>query len=399
MNDFEVLSRDAGTAARRAVLTTGHGKVDTPVFMPVGTAGAVKGITPGQLDEMGAVLVLANTYHLLLRPGVDCIEKLGGLHSFMSWNKAILTDSGGYQVFSLGSGSRLAATSRDDGRCDSLIRIDEDGVEFSSHIDGSRIYLTPEIATEIQNRLAADIIMCFDQCTPFPCEPSELKRAVERTIRWALRCRSAHARPDQLLFGIVQGGTDPNLRSGCARELVKLDFDGYAIGGLGVGEGHKSMIETVAHTVPLLPDTRPRYLMGAGTPADIIAAVRAGVDMFDCVLPTRNGRNAFAFTENGPLRLRNNAHIESRQPIESACDCYCCRNFSRGTLRHFFNIGEMLGPVLVSLHNLRFYQRLMAGIRQRIEEGDFGSWADEQLRRYKSLEGLKKVEANSGNSL
>ncbi|MHC4646168.1 MAG: tRNA guanosine(34) transglycosylase Tgt [Planctomycetota bacterium] len=399
MNNFEVLTADPHSPARRAVLTTEHGQVDTPVFMPVGTAGAVKGITPAQLNETGAAIVLANAYHLLLRPGVECIEKLGGLHGFMSWNKPILTDSGGYQVFSLGAGSRFAAKSQDSRPSAALTRIDDEGVEFASHIDGSRIYLTPQKTTQIQNRLGADIIMCFDQCTPFPCQPSELQKAVQRTVRWAARCRNAHARPEQLLFGIVQGGTQLELRASCAQELVKMHFDGYAIGGLGVGEGHKSMIRAVAHTAPLLPDNRPRYLMGVGTPADIIAAARAGVDMFDCVLPTRNGRNAFAFTEKGPLRVRNNAHIDSTEPVEAACDCYCCTNFSRGALRHFFNVGEMLGPILLSLHNLRFYQRLMARIRRNVEKGTFAHWAEEQLRKYQSFESLKKVETNSGNSL
>jgi len=355
---FEVLSTDSHSAARRAVLTTAHGKVETPVFMPVGTAGAVKGITPQQLKKTGAVLVLANTYHLLLRPGVDVVEKLGGLHKLMAWDGPILTDSGGYQIFSLSP----------------LAKINDDGVEFASHIDGAKIYLNAEIATQIQNRLAADIIMCFDQCTPFPADASLLEKAVERTIRWAEQCRHAHAKADQLLFAVVQGGTDLSLRTHCACELVKLDFDGYAVGGLSVGEGQDNMLKTVVHTAKLLPEDKPRYLMGVGTPADIIAAVRAGVDMFDCVLPTRNGRNAFAFTENGPVRLRNSAHINDSEPIEPGCDCYCCTNFSRAALRHFFNSGEMLGPILVSLHNLRFYHRLMAKIRQAIETDELGNW-------------------------
>jgi queuine tRNA-ribosyltransferase len=365
MSNFEVLSTDCCSAARQGLLTTAHGKVETPVFMPVGSAGAVKGITPQQLEETGSVLVLANTYHLLLRPGVETVEKVGGLHKLMGWNKPILTDSGGYQVFSLSP----------------LAKIDDDGVEFASHIDGAKIYLNAEIATEIQNRLGADIIMCFDQCTPFPCSDSQLKKAVERTIQWAKRAKEAHNNPDQLLFGIVQGGTDLPLRELCAGELVELDFGGYAIGGLGVGEGHKDMIRTVSGTTRVLPEDKPRYLMGVGTPADIIAAVKAGVDMFDCVLPTRNGRNGFAFTEKGPVRLRNSAYISDPSPIEAGCDCYCCRNFSRAALRHFFNVGEMLGPILASLHNLRFYQRLMARIRQVLKENKFAEWAEEQLRK------------------
>ena len=383
MSKFEILYTDRHSIARRGLLTTAHGKVETPAFCPVGTAGAVKGITPQHLKETGSDIILANTYHLLLRPGVDCVEKLGGLHKFMAWNKPILTDSGGYQIFSLSS----------------LTKIDDDGVEFASHVDGARIYLNAEIAIKVQNRLGSDVIMCLDECTPFPCEDSQLKKAVERTIRWAKRAKSSHANSSQLLFGIVQGGTNLQLRSYCASELVKLDFDGYAIGGLSVGEGRDNMIRTVVHTTRLLPEPKPRYLMGVGTPADIIAAAKAGVDMFDCVLPTRNGRNAYAFTENGPLRVRNNAHIENCEPIEAGCDCYCCRNFSRGAIRHFFNVGEMLGPILVSLHNLRFYQRLMAKIRQAIEKGKFTDWADEHLKRYATFDLSKNAQINSTNSL
>jgi queuine tRNA-ribosyltransferase len=359
MTNFQILHTDSRSAARLGLLTTGHGEVETPVFTPVATAGAVKGITPQQLKETGSELILANTYHLLLRPGIETVEKLGGLHKFMAWDGPILTDSGGYQIFSLSP----------------LTKIDDDGVEFASHIDGAKIYLNAESATEIQNRLAADIITCLDQCTPFPIETGGLKKAVERTILWAKRAKQAHTKPNQLLFAIVQGGIDLELRTYCASELVKTGFDGYAIGGLSVGEGHDNMIKTVTHTTQLLPQDKARYLMGVGTPADIIAAVKAGVDMFDCVLPTRNGRNAFAFTENGPLRLRNNVHINDPKPIESDCDCYCCRNFSRAVIRHFFNSGEMLGPILVSLHNLTFYQRLMTQIRQAIKRSKFADWA------------------------
>jgi len=359
--------------------------------MPVGTSGAVKGITPGQLEEVGADIILANTYHLLMRPGDETVKKLGGLHKFMAWNKPILTDSGGYQIFSLGW--RFANKPINKGARSPLRKLDDDGVEFSSQVDGAKIYLNPEIAINIQNRLGADIIMCFDECTPFACEASRLKRAVERTLRWAKRCRQAHTETSQMLFGIVQGGTDPELRRYCAAELARLDFDGYAIGGLSVGEGYENMIKTVVHTSKFLPDSKPRYLMGVGMPADIIAAVRAGIDMFDCVLPTRNGRNAYAFTENGPLRLRNNAHLASPEPVEKECDCYCCRNFSRGTIRHFFKAGEMLGPMLLSLHNLRFFQRLMAKIRLAIEKDRFADWACEQLKRYESF-GLVEKKSN-----
>jgi queuine tRNA-ribosyltransferase len=332
--------------------------------MPVGTSGAVKGITPKQLEATGSVIILANTYHLLLRPGVDCIEKLGGLHKFMGWDKPILTDSGGYQIFSLSS----------------LSKVDDEGVEFASHVDGTRVRLTAETTTIMQNRLASDIIMCLDECTAFGCEESALKQAVERTIGWAKRCKNSHTNGKQHLFGIVQGGTNLQLRSYCASELVKLNFDGYAIGGLSVGEDRDNTISTVTHTTKLLPEAKPRYLMGVGMPSDIIAAVKGGVDMFDCVLPTRNGRNAYAFTKQGPVRLRNNAHIESTEPIEEDCDCYCCRHFGRGTLRHFFSAGEMLGPILVSLHNIRFYQRLMGKIREAIEKDEFGDWVSEESK-------------------
>lgn len=379
-SNFKIISQDTGSVARLGVLNTSHGQVQTPVFMPVGTTGAVKGIMPQQLKEAGTAIILANTYHLLLRPGIENIEKLGGLHRLMAWDKPILTDSGGYQVFSL---SRLA-------------EVNDEGVEFASHIDGRRIRLEPQTATNIQNRLGGDIIMCLDQCTPFPCDKQVIEKAVERTIKWASECRKAHANDKQLLFGIIQGGINLSLRERCTSEIIKLDFDGYAIGGLSVGEGHENMIRTVEHTAERLPADRPRYLMGVGMPADIIAAVRAGVDMFDCVLPTRNGRNAYAFTENGPLKLRNSTLIDDSEPVEAGCNCCCCKNFTRGALRHFFNVGEMLGPILLSLHNIWFYQRLMAEIRANIEKNRFNEWAAQKLKKYKIF---KKKQINSANLL
>lgn len=398
MGNFEIIHKEKiGSGARRGVLKTEHGKVQTPGFMPVGSSGAVKGITPQQLEECGADIILANTYHLLLRPGIETIETLGGLHKFMSWDGPILTDSGGYQIFSLGP--RFAGKKANEGTRSPLREVTDEGVSFASHIDGSRYYLDAETVIEIQNRLGSDIIMPLDECAAFPSESWRVKRAVQRTIDWAQRCRDAHRKPEQMLFGIVQGGTDPELRSYCAGELVKLDFDGYAIGGLSVGEGHNNMINTVLHTCVELPESDPRYLMGVGMPADIIAAVRAGVDMFDCVLPTRNGRNAYAFTESGPVRMRNQSHLRSTGPIEEDCDCYCCRNFSRGTIRHFFKAGEMLGPMLVSLHNLRFFQRLMAEIRRSLDNGDFEKYSAEKLRRYVKFGFLKKGRYNSANSL
>jgi queuine tRNA-ribosyltransferase len=359
--NYKIVQKDANTSARTGILTTAHGQVETPVFMPVGTAGAVKGITPAHLKETGATIILANTYHLFLRPGVDAIEKIGGIHKFTAWNGPILTDSGGYQVFSLSP----------------LVKIDEEGVEFASHIDGAKFYLNAEITTQAQNRLGVDIAMCFDQCTAFGAEPEEVEKAVDRSIRWANRCKEVHANPNQLLFSIVQGGINLDLREKCALLLVKTGFDGYAIGGLSVGEGHENMVTTVNHTTGFLPEDKPRYLMGVGMPKDIVAAVRAGVDMFDCVLPTRNGRNSYAFTWNGPVHLRNNAHISDSEPIEAGCDCYSCKNYSRGAIRHFCNYNEMLGPILISLHNLRFYQRLMAKIRQTIKDGNFDNWSKE----------------------
>ena len=336
--------------------------------MPIGTVGAVKGILPEQIRALGSEMILANTYHLVIRPGVDVVEKVGGLHRFMAWDGPILTDSGGYQIFSLSS----------------LTRIDDQGVEFASHVDGRRIYLDAESATQIQNRLGADVIMCLDQCTPFPAKTADLETAVQRTIRWAGRCKQAHRNPAQMLFGIVQGGTDLALRTTCARALQEVGFDGYAIGGLSVGEGHDLMILAVGHTTPYLPPERPRYLMGVGMPADIIAAVKAGVDMFDCVLPTRNGRNAYAFTANGPLRLRNSVHTDESEPVEPGCDCYACRHYTRAAIRHFFVSGEMLGPILLSMHNIRFYQRLMAQIRSALDQGVFADWAEDRLAGYRS---------------
>jgi len=372
MDYFEVTAKDTRSGARRGRLRTAHGVVETPVFMPVGTRGAVKGLTPAQLARTGSKIILANTYHMLLRPGVDVVRSLGGLHRLMSWDGPILTDSGGYQVFSLSS----------------LNRVSDDGVEFASHIDGARVYLDAKKAIQVQNALGADIIMCFDECTPYPCPPERLKAAVERTIRWAAQSKEAHANADQLLFGIVQGGIDSELRRWCSRELAGMDFDGYAIGGLSVGEGHDNMVRTVRRTTTLLPENKPRYLMGAGMPADIIAAVRAGVDMFDCVLPTRNGRNAFAFVPDGAIRLRNSAHMDDSTPVQADCPCYCCRNFSRAAVRHFFNVGEMLGPILLSIHNITFYQRLMSDIRRRIDEGVFDEWAARRLANMQPEAGI-----------
>jgi queuine tRNA-ribosyltransferase len=374
---FKITATDSGTSARTAELKTAHGIIRTPVFMPVGTRGSVKGIPPERLELLGSQIILANTYHMLTRPGIEIVEKIGGLHKLMAWQKAILTDSGGYQVFSLSS----------------LRKIDDNGIEFNSHVDGQLLKLDPELATNAQNRLGADIIMALDQCTGYPCPANELETAVKRTIKWAKRCKMAHQRQkDQHLFAIVQGEVNLEQRARCAKELVDLDFPGYAIGGLSVGEGHENMAKVTRHTAPLLPEKKPRYLMGAGTPADIIAAVAAGIDMFDCVLPTRNGRNAYAFTENGPIRLRNSVHLTDTKPVEIDCDCYCCRCFSRAAIRHFFNVNEMLGPILLSIHNIRFYHRLLARITEKINKNEFTGWAAEKIKYYR-----QKFENNEQN--
>ena len=346
-------------AARCGVLETPHGTVRTPVFMPVGTRGSVKGILPRDLREVGASMVLANTYHLLLRPGPAVVAELGGLHEFMAWDGPILTDSGGYQVFSLSE----------------LNRIGEDEVEFASHIDGARVRLSAATATAVQNQLGADVIMAFDECAALPSSTERVRQAVQRTVRWAQQSLEAHANERQWMFGIVQGGTDRGLRQFCTEELVKLGFPGYAIGGLSVGESHEEMIATTAYTAGLLPGDKPRYLMGVGTPRDLVAAIGAGVDMFDCVMPTRNGRNACAFTRAGTIKIRNEQYKLAKGPLEQGCDCYTCRHFSRGFLRHMFMVNEMNGPILLSLHNLAFYQRLMREAGAAIAEGRFGNWA------------------------
>jgi queuine tRNA-ribosyltransferase len=360
---FNVLRTDGH--ARLGRLETPHGAVDTPVFMAVGTQATVKGLTPTQLAEIGVPMVLGNTYHLALRPGDDLIAEMGGLHHFMGWDRPILTDSGGYQVYSL-------AASR---------RIDDRAAVFRSHIDGALLELSPERAVRIQENLGSDIAMCLDECPPFDAPADYGREAVRRTVHWAERCRAAHRRPDQALFAIVQGGTDLALRAECTRALTALDFAGYALGGFSVGETAVQMVEALGPTAALLPADRPRYLMGVGRPQDILAAVARGVDMFDCVLPTRNGRNAMAFTPDGPLRLRNACHKRDPAPLESGCLCYTCRRFSRAYLHHLFQAEEMLGPTLLSLHNVAFYCRLMAEVRQAIQEARLAEFCAVRLAR------------------
>jgi queuine tRNA-ribosyltransferase len=359
MLSFEVTHTSG--LARRGVLTTPHGRVDTPAFMPVGTAGSIKGVTPVQLRATGTQIILANTYHLQLRPTAEVVRDLGGLHRFMGWDGPILTDSGGYQVFSLAG----------------INRVTDRGVEFRSHIDGAPMCLDPRIAIDIQNKLGADVIMAFDQCPPLPSDAEAIKAAVDRTIRWARECKEFHRRDDQALFGIVQGGLDVQERGRCTQALLDIGFDGYAVGGLSVGESQQEMLDVLGPAVSLLPADRPRYLMGVGTPGDILAAVSLGVDLFDCVLPTRNGRNSEAFTALGGLKMRNERHRLDAEPFERSCDCEACTRFSRGYIRHLFNAGEMLGPTLTSIHNLRFYQRFMTRVRDLICPGKLARIVDE----------------------
>jgi queuine tRNA-ribosyltransferase len=361
---FELLSTDG--PARRARLHTPHGTVETPVFMPVGTQATVKGLTPDQLEAAGAHMILANTYHLALRPGDNLIAEMGGLHRFMRWDGPILTDSGGFQVYSL-------APTR---------KINDHAAVFRSHIDGALLELTPERAVAIQENLGADVAMCLDECPTFGATPEVMRDAVRRTLVWAERCRAAHRRPDQALFAIVQGGTDLDLRGRCAEALGAMDFPGYALGGFSVGEAPAQMVAVLGPAAALLPADKPRYLMGVGRPQDLLAAVARGIDLFDCVLPTRNGRNASAFTADGPLRLRNSCHKRDSAPLESGCLCYTCRNFSRAYLHHLFQAKEMLGPTLLSLHNVAFYCRLMAEVREAIAEGRLAAFAEGRLARW-----------------
>jgi queuine tRNA-ribosyltransferase len=346
--------------ARAGVLHTAHGTVETPVFMPVGTAGTVKAMTADAVRSTGARLVLGNTYHLMLRPGADRVQALGGLHQMMDWRGPILTDSGGYQVMSLAA----------------LRSMDEDGVTFRSHIDGTRHRLTPERSVAIQRQLGADITMCLDECTPFPATEAEAAKSMRLSMRWAARCRETFApRDGHGLFGIVQGGVHPAPRAESVEALTGIGFDGYAVGGLAVGEGQAAMFAVLDCTLPLLPADRPRYLMGVGTPADILGAVRRGVDMFDCVIPTRSGRTGRAYTRSGVLNLRNARHADDPRPLDPACACPACARHSRAYLHHLIRAEEMLGPMLLTWHNVQYYQDLMRGLRDAIREGGFEAHA------------------------
>ena len=382
---FKLIHQDKDSKARVGKLTSAHGEISTPCFMPVGTQATVKTISPLELEQAGAEVMLCNVYHLFLRPGIEVIRKAGGLHQFISWPRAILTDSGGYQIFSLALFRHLS----------------NEGVEFQSHLDGTKSFLTPELVVEMQQALGADMIMPLDECVHYPCAKDYAKIAADRTVDWGRRSKLVHSQESivhsrqsgisnvksnrQLLFGIVQGATYEDLRKECIKKLVDIGFDGYAIGGVSVGEPGVLRYNINAFVLDYLPKTQVRYLMGVGTPDDILQAVEAGCDMFDCVVPTRYGRNGTAFTHKGKLVVRNAPYISDYQPLDEACSCYACQNFSRAYLRHLFNCNEILGLRLVSLHNIYFYLDLMRNIKEAIQEGRFKEFKKEFLRNYNKV--------------
>ncbi len=368
MLQFQLLKTEG--EARRGRLTLNHGVVETPIFMPVGTYGTVKGVTPQSLLDMGAQIILANTFHLWMRPGLDVVKQFGGLHRFEAWNKPMLTDSGGFQVWSLGGADGK-------GR-----KISEEGVRFSSPVNGDKLLLTPEVSMQIQTVLNSDIVMQFDECTPYETAgvlttEAQARSSMELSRRWALRSRDEFARLENpnALFGIVQGGMFEGLRAESAAALAEMDLPGYAVGGVSVGEPKDEMLRIMAHTPRLLPANKPRYLMGVGTPEDLVAGVAAGVDMFDCVMPTRNARNGHLFTRFGDLKVRNARHRADERPVDESCACPCCKGFSRAYMHHLDRCGEMLGPMLASVHNLHYYVNLMAEVRQALDEGRFEAFA------------------------
>lgn len=378
---FELITKDTKTKARLGKLHTQHGVIDTPIFMPVGTQGSVKAVSPHELEELGAQIILGNTYHLMIRPGTEVIRKLGGLHGFSSWKGPILTDSGGFQVFSLSK----------------LRKIESNGVRFQSHVDGTEFFLGPQEAMQLQWDLGSDIAMAFDECPPYPCEHDYASRSLDVTLRWARECKEYHESlcaafaqgpsqgvpKRQMLFGIVQGSVYADLRRKSAEELVKMDFDGYAVGGVSVGETQEEMMKAVEESEPYLPEDKPRYAMGLGTPPQLVEMVARGVDMFDCVLPTRIARNGTAFTRIGTINLRNAVHKEDGGPIEDGCQCYACKDFSRAYIRHLLNVNEILGLRLVTLHNLHFYLQLMREVRTRIANGSFDEFRGQFISEYK----------------
>lgn len=367
MFKFVLEKKDSESKARIGYFETIHGRVETPIFMPVGTVGSVKTVTPHELKEIGAQIILGNTYHLHLRPGDEIVNHFGGLHKFINWDKPILTDSGGFQVFSLSE----------------LKDLTEEGVTFRSHLDGRKIFLTPEKSIEIQSNLGSDIMMVLDECVPYPCEKSYVEKSIELTARWAKRCKEAKRNFWQALFGIVQGGVYKDLRKISAEQTVEIGFDGYAIGGLSVGEENNIMYEITEFTTDYLPEDRPRYLMGVGTPEDILECVERGVDMFDCVMPTRNARNGLLFTSYGKLHIKRQDWKMSDDPIDPHCDCYTCKNFSRGYLRHLYKAGEILALRLNTIHNLHFYISLVKEIKNAIKSDYFKKFKREKLEMFK----------------
>ena len=364
---FDLLKTDSASAARLGRLTTAHGVIDTPVFMPVGTQASVKALDPRELDEMGTQIILGNTYHLYIRPGLDIITQAGGLHRFMNWQKPILTDSGGYQVFSLAK----------------IRKIKAHGVEFRSHLDGSLLFLGPKEAMEIQRALGSDIAMVFDDCPPHTATHREVRAAVERTLRWAGECREQPRAAGQMVFGIVQGGAHAALREECAKAIIALKFDGYAIGGVSVGEPEAEMFQAIEATVPHLPASQPRYAMGLGTPAQLVELVARGVDMFDCVMPTRVARNGSAYTCQGMISIKGGWAKADFSPIEKGCECFACQRFTRAYLRHLLNVNEILGLRMLSVHNSHMYLKLMSDIRSHIAAGSFAEFRREFIAHYR----------------
>jgi queuine tRNA-ribosyltransferase len=356
---YELITTDG--KARRGRLTFDRGVVETPAFMPVGTYGTVKGMKTEEVEATGAHIILGNTFHLMLRPGTDIIEQHGGLHEFMNWDKPILTDSGGFQVFSLGK----------------MRKITEEGVRFSSPVNGEKIMLTPERSMEVQRSLNSDVVMIFDECTPYPATYQASKESMELSLRWAQRSKDAHGDSPHALFGIIQGGMYEDLRQISVNGLEAIGFDGYAIGGLSVGEPKEDMIRILDHTAPLIPQNKPRYLMGVGKPEDLVEGVRRGIDMFDCVMPTRNARNGHLFVSTGVIKIRNASHKTDTRPLDENCDCYTCKNYSRAYLHHLDKCKEILGSQLNTLHNLHFYQKVMQGLREAIEQGKLDAFVEE----------------------
>ena len=361
MMSFELMTSDDSSHARRGKISFPRGDIQTPAFMPVGTYGSVKGLNPDQVEELGADIILGNTFHLMLRPGTEVIKQHGDLHDFIGWNKPILTDSGGFQVFSLGD----------------MRKITEEGVTFQSPVNGDKVLMTPESSMQVQRDLGSDIVMIFDECTPYPATEKEAADSMRMSLRWAERSKAAHGDNPSALFGIIQGGMYEDLRDESLQGLTDIGFDGYAIGGLSVGEPKPDMLRILSHTTPKMPQDKPRYLMGVGKPEDLVEGVRRGVDMFDCVMPTRNARNGHLFTSTGVLKIRNAANRNDTGPIDAECDCYTCRTYSRAYLYHLDKCREILGATLNSIHNLHYYQTLMAGLRRSLEEGTFASFVDD----------------------